>query len=194
MRMRRALAVVKVVSRLRGRLHRAVSMIMAGAMTVMGIMIVRMDVHRAIGVTVFVLMRVRMFMFVPRTMAVLPGVIVWMAVLGAVGMAMGMHVLVQVVVCRTVPMRATMIVIVGVQAAVGVPVHVLVRMLMLVSCTVSVLVHRIVGVSVHRAVGVVMLVFMGAHGAPFHPGLAFPATAYRAHVQPPEIRFLERQW
>jgi hypothetical protein len=192
--MRRALAVVEVVSRLRGRLRRAVSMVMAGAMTVMGIMVVRMGVHRAIGVTVFVLVRVGVFMFVPRTMTVLPRVIVRMAVYGAVGMAVGMRVLVQVVVSRTVPMGATMIVVVGVLATVGVPVHVLVRMLMLVSCTVFVLVHMVVGVAVHRAVGVAMLVFMGGHCAPFHPGLAFSATAYRAHLSPPEIRFHERQW
>jgi hypothetical protein len=55
-------------------------------------------------------------------------------------------------------------------------------MLMLMPGTMFVLVHMIVGVAVHRAVGMAMLVFMGAHRPPFHPRLAFSATAYRAHL------------
>jgi len=69
-----------------------------------------------------------------------------------------------------------------VHRAVGMPVHVLVPMLMLMPGTMFVFVHMVVGMAVHRAVGMAMLVFMGAHRPPFHPRLAFSATAYRAHL------------
>ncbi|TVP83056.1 hypothetical protein, partial [Thioalkalivibrio sp.] len=179
--MRRTLPVVEVVSRPSRRLGGGVSMVMAGAVTMMGIVVVRMGVHRTIGVTVFVLVRLHVLMFVPCPMAVLPRVVVRMAVLDAVPMTMRMRMLVPVAVRLAVPVFTCMIVDMGMHRAVGMTVHVLVPVLMLMPGTMFVLVHVVVGVAVHRAVGMAMLVLMGAHRPPFHPRLAFSATAYRAH-------------
>ncbi|MCA1788774.1 MAG: hypothetical protein LC667_02635 [Thioalkalivibrio sp.] len=84
--MRRTMAVVEVVSGLRGRLGRSVSMVMAGAVTMMGIVVVRMRVHRAVGVTVFML--VPMLMLMPGTVFVLVHMVVGVAVHRAIGMPM----------------------------------------------------------------------------------------------------------
>lgn len=180
--MRRSLAVMEIVAGRCGRVGDGVCVVMASTVPVMGVVVVRMRVYGAVGMTVFVLMGVRVFVFVLCTMAVRERVVVRVAVFGAVGMPMRMRVVVPVAVRLAVPVFSRMIMGVGVHRAIGVPMHVLVGMLVLVPSLMFVRVGMVVGVAVHRAVGMAMFVFMGAQRAAFDPRLAFSATTYRTHV------------